>query len=93
MIDRLREPGFDKPTSEPKFDQDTFTDLVYDEEGNSYPATISYESFYYDGACRVYKCDVSTSLRHVTQDDIYEVLHLREGKSIVFECQIEFHGV
>lgn len=79
-----------KPSNEPKFDTDSFTDLIFDEEGHSYSAKIDYEYAYYDGACRVYKCDVSTAYRHVTQDDIYEVLHLREGKRIEFECTINF---
>lgn len=83
------DPRFDPILPNPKFDIDSFTDLVYDEEGNSYPATISYESFYYDGSIRVCKLSVSTSLRHVLSEDVVNLIQFREGKSITLECNLE----
>lgn len=78
-----------KPTAEPKFDLDQFQDLIHDQDGKGHAAKIVYEYCYYERACHIYKCSVSTDYRHVTQEDVEELLHLREGKSIVFECQLE----
>jgi hypothetical protein len=74
---------------QPQFEIDSFTDLIYDEDGKGHNATISYEGAYYDGSFRVYKCSVATGYRHVSQLDIEEMLHLRDGKNIVFECKLE----
>jgi len=73
----------------PKFDIDEFQDLIYDEDGKGHNAKIKYESAYYDGSLRIYKCEVFTNYRHATQIDIEELLNLREGKSITFECKLE----
>lgn len=76
-------------TAEPKFDTDSFSDLIFDEDGKGHPATISYESFTYDGAVRVCKLVVSTSLGHVQQEDVLNLLSFREGKRIELECQMQ----
>lgn len=75
--------------NEPRFEVDSFSDLIFDEDAKGWPATISYEYAEYDGAIRVYKLTVSTSLRHVDQEDIVNLLHFREGKRIELECKLE----
>jgi len=73
----------------PKFDLDDFTDLIEDEHGKGHTAKVVYESCFYDGSLRIYKCEVFTNYRHVSQIDIEELLHFRHGKSVTFECKME----
>lgn len=77
-----------KSILEPKFENDTFTDLIFDQDGKGHAAKISYEGVNYDHAFRIYHCEVSTDYRYVSQVDIEELLHLREGKRISFECSL-----
>lgn len=76
-------------TAEPKFDTDSFSDLIFDEDGTGHPATISYDYFYYESAIHICKLVVSTSLRHVEQEDVLNLLNFREGKRIELECSVK----
>lgn len=76
-------------TEDPKFQVDSFQDLVYDENAKGHPATISYEYFEYEGAIHICKLTVSTPLRHVDQEDIVNMLHFREGKRIEMETKMQ----
>ncbi|HEU5289469.1 MAG TPA: hypothetical protein VFU05_02425 [Cyclobacteriaceae bacterium] len=90
MIDRLREPGNDiERPQEPKFESDSFTDLIYDEKGKGHQATISYSGYYYDYALRICKLTVSTGLRHVEMEDVLNLLQFRENKRVEIECNLE----
>lgn len=87
--DYLSPDGNAGRTAEPKCEIDSFTDLIYSEDGKGHPATISYEGYHFDGAFRICKLTVSTSLRHVDAEDVVNLLELREGKRIKLECNLE----
>jgi len=78
------------PTSSVKFDQDKYTDLLYNSDGKGFPATIEYEGYYYDGAFRVVKLEVECSLKGDLTEDVINNLHLREGKRIELETSIKY---
>lgn len=87
--DRLFDPqNTMKPLPEPRFEIDSFSDLIFDEHAKGWPATISYEYFLYEGVIHLCKLTVSTSLRHVDQEDIVNMLHFREGKRIELETKM-----
>lgn len=73
-----------------KFESDSYTDLVYDANGKGHTAEISYEGYYYDRSLRLVKLSVKTNLKDkYLQESVLEMIHLREGKRIELECQIE----
>lgn len=89
MTDRLADPSNTmRPDTQPKFQVDSFQDLIYDEKAKGHPATISYEYFEYGGAIHICKLTVSTHLTHVDQEDIVTLLQLREGKRIEMETKM-----
>lgn len=82
------DPRFDPPTKE-KFDTESFTDEIFNEAGESFPAKIDYEFCDYgQGAIHIFSLKVETSLTHVVLDDVMDLIRLRERKNVILECQL-----
>lgn len=88
--DRLEEPA--KPTIEPKYEHDEFTDKVYDADAKAWNAKISYSAYHYDNAMRICELKVSTDFHNEDgslEDSVLEIIKLREGRRVVLETSMQ----
>lgn len=90
MIDRLREPTFDKQAPSVQFDMEEFDTTMIDGFEKEHDAHIKWEGYFYDGSMRIVKLEVKTKY-----DDLYfeevvlECLALHLGKRVTLETKIE----
>lgn len=89
ITDRLQEPNSHKPEPKIIYEADSFIEPIYDQDGKEFSATISFEGYHYDEALRIVKLIVSTALRHVEEEDVVNLLELREGKRIKLETKMQ----
>ena len=90
--DRLQNPADFRLETVPPFEHDSYEDELYDEVRGSLPASITYEGFYYDGALRITKLEVTTkAYEPLMSEQLTERISLRNnGKRIVLECKPEY---
>lgn len=76
---------------EPKFEMDQFYEDLNDSAGISYLASITLESYFYEGSLHLVKLKVSTGYPFTDeiQENVVNMIELRYGKRVVMDCQLE----
>lgn len=82
-------PIYRKPAPSPAFEQETFKDLIYDEDGKGHMATFVYEGQIDGDTLKIHRCEV-TFAKVLDTVDIEEVIGFFEGRRVVIEGKIEW---